>query len=313
MTRTRAVVIAAAIGPGLAAVGAGAVVEAGLGEAQRWPVLAVRLQAGIGSLLVACGLTWVCVWVLVSLLRGTTRRIAERAAGDARIAQTEARQRFVRRLDHELKNPLTAMQVALANLAEGDSRGAVPEASGTMRRQIDRLGTLVTDLRKIAELESRDVEREPVRAEEVLDEVVDLARATHAGNEGRIVLHIERVPWSPPPIIGDRDLLILALYNLIDNALKFSDAEAIVEVRARDDGAGTTIAVADTGTGIPETVLPHVTEEPYRGQAARAIEGSGLGLALAQRVAALPGGVLTIRSRPGHGTVVALQIPHRRA
>jgi two-component system, OmpR family, sensor kinase len=314
VTRARVVALAAAIGPGLVAVGVGAALEAGLAEAQGWPLVEVRVRAGLGSLLVACGLTWVSVCGVVWMLRTLAVRIAEHAAGEVRLAQTEARLRFMRRLDHELKNPLTAMQVALANLAEADSTGALLEGSfGTMRRQIERLGTLITDLRKLAELEGRDVEREAVGAEDVLDEVVELARAAHTVDARRIALHIERVPWSPPPIIGDRDLLVLALYNLIDNALKFSGAGAIVEVRARDDGAGTTIEVADTGTGIPDADLPHVTEELYRGQSARGTEGSGLGLALAQRVAALHGGALTIRSRPGRGTVVAIQLPHRRA
>jgi two-component system, OmpR family, sensor kinase len=297
--------------PGLAAVVVGAALEAGLADALRWPSFAARIQAGVGSLLVVCGLVWICGALAVLLMR----RIAQRAANHERKAQAEARLRFVRRLDHELKNPLTAMHAALTNLAEGLESGNGPtrEASfATLRRQIERLGALVTDLRKLAELESRDVEREAVRPEEVLQEVVELARAAHHVDERRLVVNIERVPWSPPPIVGDRDLLVLALYNLIDNALKFSTAEARVEVRARDDGAGTTMEVADTGSGIAEADLPHVTEELYRGQHARAIEGSGLGLALAERVASLHGGALTIRSRPGQGTVVALQLPHRR-
>ena len=99
------------------------------------------------------------------------------------------------------------------------------------------------------------------------------------------------------------------MYNLLDNALKFSPPDAAVEVRAREDGTGTTIEVADTGPGIAEEDLPHVREELFRGQGAQGVEGSGLGLALVERVAALHGGELLIRSRAGQGTVAALHLP----
>jgi two-component system OmpR family sensor kinase len=312
VTRARVVALSIVSGPGLAAMVVGVALEAGLADALGWPLFVARIQAGPGSWIVSTGLLWVFGCLAVWLLRRVAKRIARNATDHERKAQTEARLGFIRRLDHELKNPLTAMHVALTNLTEGDGSLQGPSLA-TLRRQIERLGALVTDLRKLAELESRDVEREAVRAEEVLNEVVELARAAHHLDERRIVVHIERVPWSPPPIFGDRDLLVLALYNLIDNALKFSGAEGVVEVRARDDGAGTTMEVADTGSGIREADLPHVKEELYRGQDARGIEGSGLGLALAERVASLHGGALTIRSRPGHGTVVAVQLPHRRS
>jgi two-component system OmpR family sensor kinase len=108
---------------------------------------------------------------------------------------------------------------------------------------------------------------------------------------------------------GDRDLLLLALYNTLDNALKFSRPDAAVEVRALEDGTRVTIDVADTGCGIAGEDLPHVTEELYRGRDAERTEGSGLGLALVERIVTLHGGEMAVRSRQGEGTVVTLCLP----
>jgi two-component system OmpR family sensor kinase len=109
--------------------------------------------------------------------------------------------------------------------------------------------------------------------------------------------------------MADRDLLYLAVYNLLDNALKFTRPGDTVEVRAFEDGASVVIEVADTGPGIPEDELPHVWEELYRGQGARAAPGSGLGLALVRAIVELHGGQINLRSRAGQGTVFTVRLP----
>jgi two-component system OmpR family sensor kinase len=108
---------------------------------------------------------------------------------------------------------------------------------------------------------------------------------------------------------GDVDLLFLAVHNLISNALKFSRAGDTVEVRAFEDGQTVAIEVADTGPGIAEADVPHVWEELYRGQGARGIPGSGLGLSLVQAIVLRHEGTVRLRSREGQGTVVSLRLP----
>ena len=82
-----------------------------------------------------------------------------------------------------------------------------------------------------------------------------------------------------------------------------------IEVRALEDGAAVVVEVADTGPGIPETEVPLVWEELYRGQGARGIPGSGLGLALVRAIAERHGGQVDLRSREGQGTVFTLRLP----
>jgi two-component system OmpR family sensor kinase len=109
--------------------------------------------------------------------------------------------------------------------------------------------------------------------------------------------------------MGDWDLLFLAAYNLLDNALKFTRPGDTVEVRASEAGAFVTTEVADTGPGIPAEELPRVWEELYRGRGARGIPGSGLGLSLVRAVVERHGGQVTMRSRAGQGTVVRIRLP----
>jgi len=101
------------------------------------------------------------------------------------------------------------------------------------------------------------------------------------------------------------------MYNLIENALKFTCSEDTVEVRALEDEKMIVIEVADSGPGIPPEELPKIFEELYRGSNARGIEGSGLGLALVQRIVALHKGQVKVRSHQEdpHGTVFTVRLP----
>jgi two-component system OmpR family sensor kinase len=106
-------------------------------------------------------------------------------------------------------------------------------------------------------------------------------------------------------------MLGLAVYNLLDNALKFSSSVDAVEVRVREDGRALFIEVADGGAGIPQQDQGRIFEDLYRGENARETEGSGLGLALARRIIQLHGGEILLRSDPtqGRGTIFAIHLP----
>jgi two-component system OmpR family sensor kinase len=215
----------------------------------------------------------------------------------------EERRRFIRRLDHELKNPLTAIQIQLDNLQE--SQTGNPPAIEDVRTQANRLALLTRGLRRLADLETRPLEMEPVVVEELLNEVVELLQAPD-----RIQLDIQRLPWPIPPIEGDRELLLLAFRNLAANALSYSDET--VQIRARHTSGHLVVEVIDTGRGIPPDELPLVTEELYRGSNVHEVPGSGLGLSIVQRVLVRHGGSLELRSRSGQGTIATLQLPYEQ-
>ncbi|MBK9923781.1 MAG: HAMP domain-containing histidine kinase [Anaerolineales bacterium] len=227
--------------------------------------------------------------------------------------QRDNRRNFMRRLDHEIKNPLTGLRAALVNLKEEKTDEERQRAVGNANRAVERLIRLLTDLRKLSELEERAIERYAVDVPELLDDVVTAARVNPAYEGREINLLIPKVPSPFPAITGDRDLLLLAVYNLVENALKFTLDKDSIEVRALEDGRSIVIEVADTGAGIAPEDLGSIFDELYRGSNARGTEGSGLGLALVNRIAALHGGGLGVRSSQidPRGTVFTLRLPRR--
>jgi len=185
------------------------------------------------------------------------------------------------------------------------------QAGVNARRAVDRLSRLLADLRKLSDLEERPLECLPVDIPELLEEMVEAARLLPEHRNRQINLMVSRVPWPLPTVTGDRDMLGLAFYNLIDNALKFTSGKDTVEVRAREDGKVIIIEVADSGPGIPADETARIFEELYRGANARGVEGSGLGLALVRRIVGLHGGEIQVRSKQagGGGTVFTVRMP----
>ena len=262
--------------------------------------LDVRFLADPASLLLGATVLGAAAVAALAWIAQRTERALETALAAQTTSQDLERRRFIQRLDHELKNPLTALQIQLDNVQASSAAAAVSEA----RLQAERLAQLTRGLRRLADLESRPLEAEPVTLEELLAEARELVDQPE-----RVDVDVQRSPWAIPPASLDRELILMALRNLIENALKYSLPDARVQVRAREEGGTWLIDVVDTGRGIAIEDLPHVAEELYRGGNVRDVAGSGLGLAMAQRIVSRHGGALTVRSRPGQGTIASLRLP----
>ena len=223
----------------------------------------------------------------------------------------QSRRSFLRRLDHEIKNPLTGLRAALVNMQETQSVEERQHAVENAGRAVGRLSRLLADLRKLSDLGERPIERSRVDVPDLLQDAVDAAHVLPAFEGREVSLLIPKVPSPFPTITGDRDLLVLAIYNLIENALKFTCAEDSVEVRLSEDGQVIVIEVADSGPGIPAEDVSKIFEELYRGSNARSTEGSGLGLALVNRIIALHDGKINVRSTQENprGTVFTVRLP----
>ena len=271
--------------------------------------LRVQVSALRGDWLLAAGAVLTAVAVLLLAVR-TRRDVvwAHRLAAQREDALRE-RRLLLSRLDHELKNPLTAMRAATANVV---ALGPGPDSDAGLRsieEQVLRLSRLTGDLRKIADVEGNAVDRRRVDVTALVQEAVEVLREQPGADEREIAVDLPRAPWPLPAVLGDGDLLSLAVGNLLDNALKYTPPGGRVEVRARDAGGDVEVEVADTGAGIAAEDLPHVWDALYRGSRTRAVPGSGLGLPLVRAVAERHGGTVTVESRAGHGTVVRLQLP----
>ena len=285
------------------------------------PRVRLYTAASPGLVAVVAGLLGTAVAAVVIWARRRATNAAAMAASAASAAAVRQvaeeavrdRLRFFMRLDHELKNPLTAIRAGLANIEQGGgmalaSAGTVA-ALASVSVQADRIARLVSDLRKLADLETQEIEMAPVDVTGLLDEVAEAVAEIPAARERIIRVTVPRAPWPLPLVAGDRDLLFIAVQNLVANAVKFSAPGDTVEVRASEDDNALLLEVADTGAGIPADEIGQVWQELARGRAARSLPGTGIGLALVRVIVARHGGQVAIRSRDGQGTVVGIRLP----
>lgn len=267
------------------------------------PLLFVRIS--LSSLLLLLGILMSLGSGLASYLQMRSRRRTAAMVGTVESQMRAERRRFLQRLDHELKNPLMAIRASLANLQTADSEARRQAAFSSAEMQTVRLSRLTADLRKIADLETRPLERTTVDLSLLLSEVHELAQEQRPN----VTLSIPQAPWPLPSIEADWDLLFLAIYNLVENGIKFTTASDKIEIRAREDDDAIVIEVADTGQGVAAEDLPYVWDELYRGHDARGIPGSGLGLALVRAIVERHEGSVTFNSRVGQGTLAAMRLP----
>ena len=273
------------------------------------PLFAASYQMDLAGLASRLGiLAGILVMGAFVVVRGVERTL-ERKKQEAQNEQIASQQRFFQRLDHELKNPLTIIRIGIVNLQQSPELSSEQGASlERISQQVTRLRKLVVDLRLLYELDRSRIERKAVNLRELLEESIALSgSATEA--TPRISLSMQQKPWPVSDILGDRDLLVLVFRNLLDNALKFSPAESQVEVRVTEDGRKAIVEVIDTGMGIPTEEIPHIFEELYRGESARGVPGSGLGLKLVERIISLHDGAVEVRSKPERGSVFIVRLP----
>lgn len=236
--------------------------------------------------------------LLLLPFRNRSEKAVQEATERAQAAAREAHRTFVGRLDHELKNPLTALRMGISEVQP-------PDLAQSLHGRVDRLSSLVAELRKISEIDTYPVADEAVDLQEVVGEVVE----TVVPQDRDLQLAFPRAPRPLPPARGDRDLVFLALYNVIGNAVKYSDPGATLEIRGSEERGMVAIAVSDTGRGIPASEVGQVWGELSRGSEVRHIPGNGLGLPMVAAVLRRLGGDCELSSIQGKGTTVRVRLP----
>jgi nitrogen-specific signal transduction histidine kinase len=228
-----------------------------------------------------------------------------------RVAEA-ARHTFVAQATHELRTPLTNMRLCLETAIEDGSKdaGVLAKSLNTLNNETRRLERMVSEMLSVAEIEAGSLE---LHAGDVrLDAVFDALAADFdaPAKEKRIDLKF-KLPPKIPVIQADRDKLVLAIHNLIGNAIKYTPEGGKVTVLLRADAQEIAVQVTDTGIGISEQDQPLVFEKFYRAKDPRVekVTGSGLGLALAMEVAKLHGGGITLNSKLDQGSTFTLTVP----
>jgi two-component system sensor histidine kinase KdpD len=240
----------------------------------------------------------------------------ERARGEDTTARAEAarqsselRATVLDALAHEFKTPLTSMKAAAGDLLASHSTSARDrELVAIIDEDLERFQGLVTDAVHMLRIDAGDFAVHLGR-HNVADVVTATVRKLEGRFDGREVL--TRVPPALT-VDADRELLELALRQLLDNALKYSTPSSNIDIDARENGT-VSIAVSNAGSTIPERERDRIGERFYRGAQARHVPGTGMGLAIVRQIASAHGGTLTVSSSPDTGTTFTLSLPRGEA
>jgi signal transduction histidine kinase len=215
---------------------------------------------------------------------------------------------------HELKTPLTGVQMAVHLLLEetvGPLNAKQTELLLAAREESDRLLALVNDLLDLTRIEQGrlQLDLQPVAPESLLAEAVE--RFAPKADDLGVKLTVEAAA-GVPPVEGDAERLGYVFDNLIGNALEFTPRGGAIRVSATAGRDATVrFSVADDGAGIAPEHLPHVFEKFYRAAGSRAgrAKGAGLGLAIVKEIVVAHGGQVDVQSQPGRGTVFTFTLP----
>jgi len=245
-----------------------------------------------------------CFVLLLDITRERAFEAQMKTARDEAMEAIRSKSRFLAAASHDLRQPLHAMTLFVSALSRRLSGGESGELVGNIDSSLRSLRAMIDTLLDISKLDAGLVK--PSLAPLALN---DLFAALEPGFSA--VAHDRGVAYRVVPttamVVGDRTLVELALRNLIANAFKFTRSGGVlIGCRRRRGRIG--VAVVDTGVGVASERQARVFEEFHRDKATPngPNEGIGLGLSIVQRLAALMGGSVELRSRPGKGSVFTL-------
>lgn len=223
----------------------------------------------------------------------------------------EMRKNFISNASHELRNPITAISGEIeVTLSKKRSPEEYIQSLESMQRETERLKKLTCDLLGLAQtgFDGDTMPEEQLRIDEILMECLSDVRFAYP--EQAINLDLQQMPSEAGAleISGNKSLLQIAVTNILENAIKFSNGDEVtVYLAANEQGAK--LIVKDKGIGIPEQEQPHIFQTFYRATNARSHQGSGIGLSLTEKIMKLHDGNVEVASAEGSGTQVTLYFP----
>jgi two-component system phosphate regulon sensor histidine kinase PhoR len=225
----------------------------------------------------------------------------------------QVRRDFVANVSHELRTPLSILRGYIETLLDSPKtpREELTRILRVMDRHSKRLELLVEDLLTLARLESGnlDLQLGTVALSNFFQEMIrDWEKKLTSKQLNMIV----DVPPDLSPIRVDRTRLQEAVYNLLDNAVKYSREHGEIRLSARQRDGGIELTVSDDGIGITKDDLPRIFERFYRADKARSpdkVRGTGLGLAIVKHIAQLHGGRVEAESELDKGTTIRVVLP----
>ncbi|HWC91207.1 MAG TPA: ATP-binding protein [Pirellulales bacterium] len=231
-----------------------------------------------------------------------------------RYRQLESMRRdFVANVSHELKTPITSIKGFIETLLDGalENREEARRFLQIIAKQSDRLNSIIEDLLNLSKIEqseeSGDLALETTRLRSLLEAALYDCQGTAGERQVRVQLDCgaEVEAKINPPLMEQ------AVINLLQNAIKYSDAGGEVRLRAQRDNGEVVISVSDRGCGIPSEHLSRIFERFYRVDRARSrkLGGTGLGLSIVKHIVQAHHGSVLVESKPGEGSTFSIRIP----
>jgi len=236
------------------------------------------------------------------------------AADDQRAALDRERRELTAAISHDLRTPLASLRAMTEALNDGivDEPAEIRRYYATMRREIERLSGMIDDLFELSQLDAGalKLERLPISVQDIAAEVVDAMQAAARLAGVELILNVDS---SPPEIEVDGGRIERAIGNLVRNALEHTPGGGRVLVSVAATNGNVDLRVADSGSGIAPSDLPHVWERFYRADTSRGRngngDGAGLGLAITRGIVEAHGGSVEAISGGGDGATFVLRLP----
>jgi len=236
------------------------------------------------------------------------------AADDQRAALDRERRELTAAISHDLRTPLASLRAMTEALNDGivDEPAEIRRYYATMRREIERLSRMIDDLFELSQLDAGalKLERLPICVQDIAAEVVDAMQAAARLAGVELILNVDS---SPPEIEVDGGRIERAIGNLVRNALEHTPGGGRVLVSVAATNGNVDLRVADSGSGIAPSDLPHVWERFYRADISRGRngngDGAGLGLAITRGIVEAHGGSVEAISGGGDGATFVLRLP----
>lgn len=223
----------------------------------------------------------------------------------------KSRNQFVSNASHELKTPLSTMKILIETILYQDpiDPGMTKEFLSDVNKEIDRLNRIVSDLLTLVNIDSGGMKLNSADLdihELLLEQVKRLAPLARENG-----IELDCSAREALEVTGDAVKLTQVIYNVIDNAIKYTPRGGEVHASLARAGKRAIIRVSDTGIGIPADDLPHIFDRFYRVDKARsrATGGTGLGLSIVKQIVQLHGGSIIATSEEGNGTTFVIELP----
>ena len=298
----------------------------------RWRLVRVFILIAVAALILALFLSQVLTKPITSLSKTMRKmgkgdlsvRVPVQGSGELRelaenyntmASQLESldktRSQFVSNASHELKTPLATMKIMIESLIyqpdmDKDLR---TEFMTDINNEIDRLSAIVSDLLTLVQMDSQNVKltRENLSIAQLIQENAHRLQPIAEQKGQKILLTLS----DPCDIYADKSKLNQVIYNLMENAVKYTQNGGVIRVALQRQGRDARFTVSDNGPGIPKENLPHIFDRFYRVDKARSREkgGTGLGLSIVHQLILLHGGAISVESEEGKGATFIVELP----